>query len=175
MKHWVILALGLSAASVSAVDTAVRSPVITSALLSALRFAAWPVGALEPDLFVLCYRGPEALDASLQPLAGVRVQGRAIELRRLDSPNRALACHALYLPAASTERDRYIEAVALRPVLTVGDDVAMLGLGGNLALLPAGGRLRPAVNTDAVQRSGLRVDARLLRVARRPLPPGPPR
>lgn len=164
-----------AAPSSVAAPPAAAPALLADALLNTLRFVSWPEDAVDGEQFVLCYPADAAAAPSLAPLEGRPLQERRLQLRKLDTPARALGCQALFLPRGCAARERYIEAVALRPVLTIGDDVDALAFGANLALLRTAARLRPAVNTDALQRSGLRVDARLLRVARRQLPPGPPR
>ena len=158
----VILSLGFAAAEAADADYPATFPNV---LLTTARFVTWPAGALAPDSFVLCYRSDDPDAPSLQGLAGMRVQGRAVRLLALNAPSDALTCQILYLSARS-DRARYLEAVAMRPVLTIGADAAILDDGAHLALLRAAPLIRTAVNVPALQRSGLRMDARLLLIAR---------
>ena len=165
MKYLFHAILSLSLAAAEAADAPYPSAFPT-VLLTAARFVTWPAGALQPDAFLLCFRSDEPDAPALQGLAGSRVQGRAVRLQAIEVPGDALICQILYLSAAA-DRARFLEAVALRPVLTIGRDAAILNDGAHLALLRAPQHTLTAVNALALQRSGLRMDARLLRIAQR--------
>jgi hypothetical protein len=52
------------------------------------------------------------------------------------------------------------------PVLTVGEGERFLSLGGHIAFVVENNRVRFDVNKDAIDRTGLTISSKLLRVAR---------
>jgi hypothetical protein len=84
----------------------------------------------------------------------------------LDDPDGVYGCHVLFVAADSPfDHAELLAAAAPLPVLTVGDDPALLERGAILALRPVSGRLRFDANLDAADRAGLRLRSQLLRLA----------
>jgi hypothetical protein len=143
---------------------------IESAMLyNFTKFVAWPdsalgasgvpviVGILEDDgLFPV-------LEAALRNKA---VYGHPIVVRRLDTSAAARSCAVLFVGASNRkEISRIVESVGRSPVLTIGELVQFSRLGGVVAFIRDGNRIRFEINLDAADRAGLQVSSKLLRLA----------
>ena len=131
-------------------------------------FVHWPPGALaDQQEMVLCVTHRGSFAEHLRAVVtGVRVQGHPMLVRELVGPAGVSGCHVLVVAADShLDNDELLAAVANLPVLTIGDDPALLERGAILALRPMGGRLRFDADLDAADRAGLRLRSQLLRLA----------
>lgn len=169
----VVLALTLF--SVSATTALAQNPgeyeVKAAFLLNFTRFTEWPseafadaavplvIGVVGEDPF-----GP-VLDASV---AERRVHGRRIEIRRLaDGPGGLSGCHLLFfggMVSRQSRRDLLAKASKLH-ILTVGEADDFCRDGGVINLVLRQSRVRFQIDPGAAERAGLRLSARLLRLA----------
>jgi YfiR/HmsC-like len=163
MKPWITAIACLSVGSLVAAQDALERRAST--LIKIAQFVAWPTGSIPADQFVLCFAGNVKAAEGLGALNGRRLQGRVLHVQKITSASDALACQMLYLPADDFDAQAYISAVAMRPILSVSDRKDFLLAGGKFALRDNGRSDAIAVNVDATQRAGLRVNARLLEVA----------
>ncbi|CAN5583936.1 hypothetical protein BH23ACI1_BH23ACI1_12630 [soil metagenome] len=133
------------------------------------RFIDWPPAAVPPDEFRICVVGDPRFATALDGMiAGEAVQGRPIVRRDPATPDEARACQILYVSRQEPERGaRTLTAVRHLPVLTVGDAPRFLEQGGAVRFLLEEGRVRFDVDMSAVDRAGLTMTSKLLRVARR--------
>jgi hypothetical protein len=102
-----------------------------------------------------------------QAIAGKLVQGRPLQILRLDRLDQAPRCHILFVGRQRDPKTAQILAlVGGRPVLSVGeaDDFALAG--GVIHLLVDDQRVFFEINTEAAQRAGLRISSQLLKLAR---------
>lgn len=100
-------------------------------------------------------------------VAGETVGGRPVEVRYFDRPDPAEPPHILFIPAAARERRREaLDELKNRPVLLVGEDRDFLRDGGLVSLIREENRVAITLSRRALDRSGLTVSSRLLRLAR---------
>ena len=134
-------------------------------LVNFLKFVDWPrpeagsaspivVGVIEPDPF------GKVLD---RLAAGARANGRAVVVRRFASLADASGCHVLFIGRAAWEGGDSLPARA-SGVLTVGESEDFLASGGAVRFVLAEGRVRFVIAADAPARTGLKLDAHLLRL-----------
>jgi hypothetical protein len=133
------------------------------------KFIDWPPAALPPDEFRVCVVGDPRFATALDDMiAGEAVEGRPIVRRDPATPGEARDCQILYVSRQEPERGaRTLTAVRHLPVLTVGDAPGFLEQGGAVRFLLEDGRVRFDVDMSAVERAGLTLTSKLLRVARR--------
>lgn len=91
-----------------------------------------------------------------------KLQGRQVQVRRIDSILQATRIHMLYLPEGNSASLRPLNGLS---VLTVGAGTAFLDRGGVIGLLMHKDRLRFEFNAKAAERSGLKVSAKLQQLA----------
>lgn len=133
-------------------------------------YIQWPIGTSEKSpTFGICVVADEQFTRVVADvLHDRRVRDKPIVLRRPESASVARQCQVLYLSRAELARsDWLVEALELQPVLLVSDAPDFLERGGTIALVLENNRMRFDISLPAAKRSGLTIDSRLLRSARR--------
>jgi hypothetical protein len=162
---------------VAAAEASIEYDVKAVFLLNFAKFVQWPPQVFREATapFVLCVlrQNPfgDALDQAVQ---GEQIGGRAIAVRHLKTPDLAVGCHMLFVPRSVLAEDGVAAVPVETGLLTVGESETFLKLGGVISFFNESGRVRFAVNSEAAERTGLRLSSRLLRVAR-VVPLGRPR
>jgi hypothetical protein len=132
------------------------------------QFVEWPEDAF-PRIdtpFRFCVVGSDAVGEFLAELvAGERIRGRPLEVRRYGRARDARACHTVFLGADQDPRElRWVSGVGEGRVLTVGESAEFLSAGGLLRFRLQRGRIRLQVNDAARQDSRLRISSKLLQL-----------
>ena len=135
------------------------------------RFVEWPDSAfVSPSSpFVVCVWGSGALATQLERVvAGRRIKARPVRVLHVGAVDRLTPCHILYVAAVDRDVLRTIAASTRgKSVLSVGDQpgFALDGLLINL-VLDDDGFVRFEINRDVAKASGLKISAKLMRLAR---------
>lgn len=133
------------------------------------KFVEWPAPALGAAAapFRVCVFADASFRREIDAmLAGEMVAGHALRVTTPE-PSAVKGCHIVYFGAGQTERAAEVLPVLRNaPVLTVGEGVRFLEQGGAVSFLREDNRVRFDVNKDAVDRAGLAVSSKMLRVAR---------
>lgn len=136
-------------------------------LFNFLQFVDWPANAFNSaeQPVAMCLLGPDPFGADLDALiAGERIDGRPIEVRRLQSVDAASACQLVFLNLRSPQALRAaIERLKGLPVLTVSDVTTFSGQGGMIEFVMREDRVRLRVNLRAASEAQLRLSSKLLR------------
>ncbi len=133
-------------------------------------YVDWPAGTFDTDQAPLRI-GVLADDAVFELLTDIvrhrTVQGRAVEVVRLDSRDDPSRLHMLFIGAGQhSEKTREVlERVRAHPVLTVVD--AGVFADGIIRFVIEQDRVRFDIALDRAGESGIRISSRLLGVARR--------
>ena len=155
----------LAVPSTGSTDDADAESLKTAFLYNFAQFVTWPVPP-ETD-FNLCIRSPQPLN-SADTLAGKAVAQARIRVLRSLADRQLARCHMLYLGATEAGEIDFIRAALDRaPVLTVGDGPGAIQRGVMINLVLEGNRIQFDVNKEAADRTGLRISASLLRLARK--------
>ncbi len=137
-----------------------------------IHFVDWPAvetGSNTSERFVIGIIGETSVEESLRLItaeAGGALH-QQIQVRRIDDPRDVGVCQVLYI--AETEADRLTTILAHaggRPILTVGDTEGFAEAGVLINFYREGDYLRFEINKVAVDRTGLKFSAHLLRLAR---------
>jgi hypothetical protein len=170
-----LLMAGVSLAAVEASAEPPPAPAhseyeIESAMLyNFTKFVEWPDGALGAVGAALVV-GVLADDPMALVLAAAlrdkTIYGHPVVVRRLNSSADSKSCTVLFV-GASDRQDiaRIVRSVGPSPVLTIGEYVQFSRLGGVIAFIREGNRIRFEINLDAADRAGLQVSSKLLRLA----------
>jgi len=136
-----------------------------------LTYIDWPEESLndpqQPFVIGVYYEDP--FGAVLDKIAETKqVGGRTIEIRRLESPNQLLECHILFVPRSvpSEKQKTVLKALDNSHVLIVGETEDFIERGGSAQFYVEGNKIRFAFNTDAVNRSELKISSKLLSIAK---------
>lgn len=138
-------------------------------LLQFVKFAEWPPAALpaENDTLTLCVLGENPFGESLDDLKGKSAGGKRISVRHVPPVQNAKGCHLLFISASEKGRlGPILKAIESVPLLTVGDTEGFAQKGVMINMYLEDERVRFEVNLQAVKRSGVRLDSRLLNLAR---------
>ncbi|MDD5388352.1 MAG: YfiR family protein [Gallionellaceae bacterium] len=131
-------------------------------------FAEWPPGSPREGSFNLCaLTENESMAEALSRLGGKTVKGVSLMAWRKRPTSDLSICQMVYLGDMNdAARGRVIAQLAGQPVLTIGNGGGAQIPGIMVSLGIAGERVYFDIDLPAVQRGGLRLDAKLLRLAR---------
>lgn len=119
----------------------------------------------------LCVVGTFDFGISLaQAASSARANGRAMEIRMVQKEEDIKSCQILFI--SHSEKSRYaklLEAARAVHALTVGETSGFIEAGGMIELDYANSSVTLSVNLDAMRNGGLRLDPRLLGLAKRVL------
>jgi hypothetical protein len=131
------------------------------------RFIEWPRGASSGP-FVIGVLGTDPFRGHLDKMAsGRKIKGRPIEIRRFRDLAEVDSCHVVFI--SSSERGRLpaiLGRTGAHPILTVADTSGFASSGVLVNFYTSGDTVRFEMNELAIERSGLRVSAKLLKLAR---------
>ena len=133
------------------------------------RFVDWPAGALggEGAPVVIGVLGADSFIPELATvLRGKAIYGHPVAVRHIERIAGARNCAVLFVGAAGPkEIVRVLQSTAGAHVLTIGDSLEFARLGGMIAFIRDGNRIRFEVNLDAAERAGLEVSSKMLHLA----------
>ena len=135
------------------------------------RYVTWPTSAFTDaqSPFVIAVLGHDPLSQSLDSLQARKAGGRRIVIRRFDSVADYQHSHILFVSRDSTSelRRELLRRTEGTPVLIAGEspDFATDGAGLNF-FNDRDGTVGFELNVDAVRRGSMRIDAKLLSIAR---------
>ena len=128
-------------------------------------FVQWPAGAFaSPDsAFVIAVAGADALASALEVLAQQRrVNGRAVQIKRLRRGEPATGAHILFVAPAELERLSGTQAAA---VLTVTESGPPPQVSGIVNFVVRDSRLRFEIDAEAAEAAHLRISSKVLSLA----------
>jgi YfiR/HmsC-like len=165
-----LLATTVASARVAAAEVEATPDVVVKAayLYNFARFTDWQT--LDPSApLVLCVLGDAGIARALSDAAhGQDVGGHRLTVINLTAQAFVRTCHVLFISRTATRQAAAtLDALKSLPILTVSDGKDFARSTGIVELfVDDGGRMRFAINTDAVSRAGLRLSSRLLGLAR---------
>jgi hypothetical protein len=144
-------------------DAAVRAAFV----FNFAKFTEWP-GLAAGAPIVACVAKDEDIAAALTAIVrGETIGGHAMVVWRRNDDSPWEGCQVLFMPGgAARDFASVASAIRTRPVLTVSGSPGFSQHGGMIELFVDGGRLRFAINVDAVDRAGLHISSRLLGLAK---------
>jgi hypothetical protein len=135
-----------------------------------LRFVEWPPANVgpAPAPLVVAVLGDRTLIENLRNYAITQsVSGHAIEVKAVERPEDARGAHVLFIGSSeSANVPAIVKMAETSALLTVGDTDGFGRAGVILNLYTDDSRIRIEANPSAATRTGLRLSAHLLRIAR---------
>jgi hypothetical protein len=163
------VAANLLTASVTmaAADRASDTAVTGAFLYNFAKFAEWPALPSGGPI-VFCIVGDDGIAASLsETVRGQDIAGHTLEVRRSQNGATWRVCHLLFIADAEARRSAgELGEIKTLPILTVSDNRNFSQTIGIIELFVEAGRMRFAINVDALERSGLRLSSKLLGLAK---------
>lgn len=157
----------LQAATDGGADVAPDVALKAAFIYNFARFAEWPALPSGAPIFV-CVAGDDEIAAALvETVRGKNINGHSLDVSRHKDSATWRGCHLLFIADAETRRSAEgLSVIRRMPILTVSDGKGFAQAGGLIELYVEAGRMRFAINVDAVEGSGLRLSSRLLGLAR---------
>jgi hypothetical protein len=173
-----LLVRGLAAAAIALIawqvsaraqgDT-IEDEVKAAFLYNFTKYIEWPAAAFQDaaDPFRMCVAASRKFFRTVETLVtGETARGRPIQLIAPE-PTNLHRCHILFTGAQEATRfDAALPDLSRRPILTVGETKASFDRGGAILLVLDNSRVRFDVDVRSIEKAGLTVSAKLLRVAR---------
>ncbi|MEP7310638.1 MAG: YfiR family protein [Acidobacteriota bacterium] len=163
MTATVIAVPSIAAGAAATPDVVVKAAF----LLNFAKFSEWP--ALRPGAPILvCIVGDDGVAASLVETVGQQyISGHRFDISRPQDSATWPTCQLLFIAEGEARRSAGgLGGVKTLPVLTVSDAKGFADADGIIEFYIEGGRMRFAINVEAVERSGLRLSSRLLGLAK---------
>ena len=133
------------------------------------QFVEWPTNAFaEADSpLVIGVLGSDPFGETLNVLvAGERIRGRPLQVRRFSTPEEARGVHILYIGVSEEDEWNSIQArLGARPILTVSEMNNFARRGGMIQYYTDENRIKLRINHRNARESGLVLSSKLLRVA----------
>jgi hypothetical protein len=131
-----------------------------------LQLVEWPANANAQSGFVLCTLGESPVNEALAALSTRSAGTQRLSYVPLQANDDMTSCNALFIGAGEVARlPRLLAALRGRPVLTLADFEHAAERGVMIGLVRVESRLVFEVNLEAARLGGLRVSAKLLRLA----------
>lgn len=130
-------------------------------------FVQWPQNSGSDQVFSVAVLGSDAVAAELEKfLPGREIQGRSMEVRRLDDIDELQEAAVLFIGADENPRlSELIRQLRDRPMLVVTDAPAGLKEGAMINFQVVDERVRFEISLTAAERAGLELSSRLLAAA----------
>lgn len=130
------------------------------------RFVEWPEAAQADDTLKICILGKDPFGDAFESIEGRLIRGRRLVVERHTDPGQE-PCDILFVSASERRRlAAILTALKDTPVLTVSEVDGFAARGGMVNFYLDQKKVRFEINVDAVERAGLEMSAKLLRVAR---------
>jgi hypothetical protein len=133
------------------------------------KFVDWPPEAFKSDSapIIIGILGVDPFGSLLDSLKDKNVRGRKFQIKRAVKPENMEECHILFFGASEKANLRgLLSMIKNNHILTVSDLDRFAHLGGMIGLTQVEEKINFEINIDVVQRSRLKFNAQLLKLAR---------
>jgi len=129
------------------------------------KFVKWLPESVPKDTWQLCYFGQE-YDLGFEQLKNKKLQGKALQAKRLREVSQASSCQIVYIDANHRKLlPRLFIALKNKPILTISDSSGFVDQGGMLEIISIESKLRFKANQFEMEKTGLTMSSRALRLA----------
>ena len=166
IKRWSLGLCLLSMITVPCVTLAQDSFTLKAALTYNLaKFVKWPPQSVPKDSWTLCYFGEE-YNLGFEELKNKKLQGKALQTKRLREVSQAASCQIVYIDSKSRKfLPRLFIALKNKPILTASDSSGFVDQGGMVEILSIQTNLRFKVNQGLLKQSDLKMSSNALKLA----------
>lgn len=134
------------------------------------RYVKWPESAFASDdaPILICVLGDDSFASEAKGIIGSRRVGEhGVQVVTRPAVEQTSNCHILYIPAsASAQHSEVISNLGSQSVFTVSESAGFARSGGVANFIREDRKIRFEINRKAASKAGLKVSARLLRVAK---------
>jgi hypothetical protein len=134
-------------------------------------YIEWPDGTFadKQTPFVIGVLGTAPLDETLNQIAAQKKIGeRRIVIEHYKTPAEIKNCQILFVPLSTPQQQQLkaIEVIENRPVLAVGESPNFAASGGDINFFVQENKIRFEVNVDSTKKQQLKVNSKLLAMAK---------
>lgn len=134
-----------------------------------LKFTEWPFTVQDsgPQNIILCIIGEDPFGENIDVLKGKTVGGKTLIVKYSPTSTLLKNCQAVFI--AESERSQIqslIDSIKALPILTIGDSEGFRQKGVMINMELDQEKIRFDINIKSARRAGLRIDPRLLKLAR---------
>lgn len=136
--------------------------------LNFARFTEWPSAIINDSTkrINLCTLGDNVIQEAFSGLESKTVSNKSIIVVNLARIRDLGQCHLLFVSGLEKNKTiQLIQEISMFPVLTIGEDDSFLKNGGMVILKIVDGRVNMKINLDAVTKTGLKINSRVLKLA----------
>lgn len=155
--------------SVSITEAASEERVKAASLYKFLNYVDWPPAAFaksDAPYVIGVVNADDIADELLKFSAGRSLKGRAVTVKKLRAGDSLNGMHVLFIGKAERARQpQWLKQSQLQPVLLVTETEGALAQGSMINFRLADDRVRFEVALDPVEKSGLKINSRMLAVA----------
>lgn len=134
------------------------------------KYTEWPEGvfaASDSPIWLCLLTADSDAAQAMRTVDGRNSKGRVLRVKVVADADELKSCQIVFVEQGAVgSLRRTLNSLGAAPVLTVGDGENFATRGGIIELQASGQRLGFAVNIDAAKRSGVRLSAQLLSLAR---------
>lgn len=147
---------------------ALEQEIKATYLYNFAKFVDWPPGKSKYDPLVICVTQKSPVRSSLEFLAKNKsIKERPLQVHLVDKARSVNECNILYLTTEDIKSLPGIkQKLSSKDLLSVGEAPNFLTLGGQVQFFIEKDKVGFEFNLSAVERAGLKVDARVLNLAR---------
>jgi YfiR/HmsC-like len=148
-------------------DESLEYRVKAAYLLNFTRYVEWPPPPASNTRLSICVMGTDPFGRILDAtVAGRTVQGRSLEVRRVQNAPEARGCEVVFVSRETWRRGpESLKALADAGSLTVGESEQFARNGGVIGFVIRDETVRFVINAAARDRAGLRISSRMLSLA----------
>lgn len=132
------------------------------------RFVAWPSHTFttRDEPFVIGILGEDPFQSLMEKIvAGEKVEGRQIVIRRYAHINEVRNCHILYISNKESRRMKdIVSSLKNRQILTVSDMPGFAVKGGMISFVVRDKKIKLEINPSVARTAGLSISSKLLRI-----------
>jgi len=159
-----VLVLSASAGATELEEYKIKSGM----LFNFTYFVEWPPESLNKTRTLnVCIAGDNSSNRSFHQLHGKPFKERTVIVKFIREPGNIAGCNMLFLNRSESHQlSAYLQLAYKRSILTVSDIENFASQGGIIGFIEQNGKVRFEINLDAAQQSKIRINSRLLNLAR---------
>lgn len=115
----------------------------------------------------LCIFGDDPFGDDIDDIRNEIVKGKKLKIKSCSSLDKLKSCDILFIPASEKKHfEQILNSIRKSNVLTVSDTEELIHQGAVISFFVEHKKVRFAVNIKAARRSGLKISAKLLKLAK---------
>jgi hypothetical protein len=134
-----------------------------------IKFTKWPLSAFESNNspLVIGIMGESPIWSGLKDLENKPVMGRKLKIVKVNKPDLEQKCHIIFFSKTKIRKaKKLLQKIDKLKILTIGESDWFSENGGMINFIIVRGKLRFEINVAAVNRSGLKLSSKLLRLGK---------